>query len=461
VASPRLARQISISGRLSNHENDPSWNHQSLAFVLPPAASVLILSRKRQRRVLPIMTDDTDGRGLATFDEMTSLRRPWPWWRWALTGSSALALMLSSYLSWHYVTGRSVIGCSGGSSCDQVLSSEWSAIGGVLPVSGLAAGAYLAILLATFFIGPATAAPDRRVAWSAMLLFAGAAAGSAVWFTYVQKRIIGEFCPYCMVTHVIGLLLAALIVWETMTIRLANGPVIRTLPAIGTLTTGLAIAGILAACQFRFTPRAVYRAGQAQVKSPALDPHTAPLVGSPDARYVVTLLFDYKCPHCQKIHAMLDEAIARYNGKLAFALCPAPLNTRCNPYIAQDAEEFKDSCELATIGLTVWSANRQAFAEFDRWMFSPEPGQRWRPRTIDAAMAKAVELVGKAKLDAAKSDPWIDHYMQASIRTFGDTIQNGNAVPKLVFGSRWVTPQPRDADDLLLILHESLGLPSI
>ena len=36
--------------------------------------------------------------------------------------------------------------------------------------------------------------------------------------------------------------------------------------------------------------------------------------------YIVTVLFDYKCPHCQQLHFMLDEAIRRYGGKLAFAL---------------------------------------------------------------------------------------------------------------------------------------------
>ena len=75
---------------------------------------------------------------------MTRPQRSWPWWRRVLTGLSLLALALSAYLGWHFLMGGSVIGCGGGSPCDSVLSSRWSAIGGVLPVSGLAAGAYLA-----------------------------------------------------------------------------------------------------------------------------------------------------------------------------------------------------------------------------------------------------------------------------------------------------------------------------
>jgi uncharacterized membrane protein len=392
---------------------------------------------------------------------MTRFRRSWPWWRWALMGLSALALVLSGYLGWHYLTGGSVIGCGGVSPCDQVLNSRWSAIAGVLPVSGLAAGAYLAMLIAGFYIGPATAAPVRRLAWRAMLVLAGAISGSAVWFIIVQKWVIGSFCPYCMTAHITGLLLAALVIWRAPRQfddhRTEPQRIIGPWPAIGVTTIGLALAGILALCQIAFPPRAVYRGGESQNDLSAIDPQAAPLVGSPKAIYVVTLLFDYKCPHCQQLHFLLDEVVRRYDGKLAFALCPAPLNRECNPYIPRDVDEFKDSCELAKVGLAVWVARREAFPAFDGWMFSLESGDRWHPRSLDAARAKAVELVGQAKFDAALVDPWVDRYLQTSVRIYGET--GGTAIPKMVFGSRWVTPQPQDAEDLISILQESLGVP--
>jgi protein-disulfide isomerase len=328
------------------------------------------------------------------------------------------------------------------------------------------------MLLASLCIGRGTAAPVRRLAWRALLVLVGAAAGSAVWFIIVQKWMIGAFCPYCMTTHITGLLLAALVIWraprqfegDSSDVALTNPAprrVIRHLPAVGLAVVGLGLAGIMAASQVAFTPKAVYRGGESQNNLPALDPHAAPLIGSPDAPYVVNLLFDYKCPHCQQLHFMLDEAVRLCGGALAFALCPTPLNTNCNPYIPRNVEEFKDSCELAKVGLAVWVARREAFPAFDRWMFSFEAGDRWRPRSLDDARAKAVELVGQAKFDAAQADPWIARYMQTSIRIYGGTIQNGNnAVPKLVFGSRWVIPEPYDADGLVLILHDSLAVPS-
>jgi uncharacterized membrane protein/protein-disulfide isomerase len=397
---------------------------------------------------------------LAADKETTRARERWPWWRWALLGLISLALVLSVYLSWHYLIGGWVIGCGSGSSCDDVLSSRWSSVGGVVPVSGLAAGAYLAMLVASFSIGSATPTPVRRLAWRAMLVLAGAIAGSAVWFIIVQKWMVGAFCPYCMATHITGLLLFALIIWraakefdQTSTVRVTG-----RLSAIGLASVGLGLAGVVAVCQWTIVPRDVYRAGESKNSSPEFNARTVPLVGSPDARYIVTMLFDYKCPHCQQLHFMLDEVVHRYGGKLAFQLCPTPLNRECNPYIPRDVDEFKDSCELAKIGLAVWSAKREVFSEFDQWMFTHESGDRWHPRSLEAARAKAVELVGQEKFEAALADPWAEKYLQTSVRIYGDT--GGAAIPKLVFGSHWVTPKPSDADDLILILHDSLGLPT-
>ena len=431
------------------------------------------------------------GRILVSYDGVTRSRESWPCWRWALTGLSALALGLSACLGWHYLAGGTVIGCGGPGTmgCEQVLSSRWSTVGGVMPISGLAAGAYLAMLVASFAIGPAMAAPVRRLAWVAILVLVGATTGSAIWFMILQQWVIGAFCPYCTATHITGLVLAALVIWQapqqfddySTDVALTDTPsamrvsssvpvkdvspatpqrVVGAALAIGWALIGLALAGILAVCQVGFAPPVVSRGGNSQVNLLTISPHTAPLVGSSEAPYIVDLLFDYKCPHCQQMHFLLDDAIRQYNGKLAFALCPTPLNRQCNPYVPQDADEFKDSCELAKIGLAVWAADQKAFPAFDHWMFSFESGDRWHPRSLQAAKAKAVELVGQAKFEAARADPWIDRYMQTSIRIYANTIQSGNgAIPKLVFGSRWVIPEPNKVDDLVFILQNSLAVP--
>ncbi|MGB8490735.1 MAG: vitamin K epoxide reductase family protein [Bacteroidales bacterium] len=396
---------------------------------------------------------------MVIYKENTRHHLNWPWWRRIMTGLNILALGLGIIMSWHYLAGGSMVGCGGGSPCEKVLNSKWSTIAGIIPISGLAVGVYLAMLVAGLFIGPSTESPVRRLAWSVMLILAGSIAGSAIWFTIVQKWIIGDFCPYCMATHITGLSLALLVIWRSVTD--SSRDILRSLPAMGRVLIGFALAGILVAFQVGFTPSAVYTGGDSQDNLPAIDYHAVPMAGSPDAPYIVTLLFDYQCSHCQKIHFMLDEVIRRYNGKLAFALCPSPLNTKCNPYIPRDVDQFKNSCDLAKIGLAVWVADRSVFPAFENWMFTFESGDGWRPRTPEGARAKAVELVGETRFEAAISDPWIGEYLQASTQIYGQTLQAGRGgIPKLIFGPHWVIPEPDNAEDLLMILQKSLSVPA-
>ena len=64
----------------------------------------------------------------------------------------AVALVLSVILTLHSLSGMGLVGCGTGSSCDQVTASRWSLVMGFLPVSSLAVGAYLALLVCIVFL---------------------------------------------------------------------------------------------------------------------------------------------------------------------------------------------------------------------------------------------------------------------------------------------------------------------
>ena len=413
-------------------------------------------------------------------DNNSLYKNHWPWWRMVLTALILLALFLSTVLSWHYFKQGSIPGCSGGSPCDQVLSSRWSTLAGILPVSGLAMGAYLSLLIASFYINQDIELSVRRVAWRVLLVLAGAVGGSALWFIIVQKWIIGDFCFYCMTTHTTGLLLTGIIIWQALMewknpapeklpensnssqkiLPVPEHNIIRPFQVLVYTLAGISLAGILAISQFKFIPAAVIQTNNSKIKLVDTDYQNSPLIGSSEADYYVTLLFDYQCSHCQKLHFMLNEAIEQYDGKLAFLLCPTPLHHDCNPYIPENTDVFKNSCELAKTGLAVWLARREAFSDFENWMFTFESGNSWHPRGLEAARTKAIELVGYEKFNDAISDPWIEEYLQSGIRIFGQTIQNGKAgIPKLIYGQRWVIPEPYNTGDLISILQESLQVP--
>jgi uncharacterized membrane protein len=414
---------------------------------------------------------------MVNFERNTDDQQYWPWWRLTFLGLNTIALILSAILSWHYLKGESMPGCGGGGSCEQVLNSRWSLIGGILPVSSLAVGVYLAMLVTGFFIGPSTDVQIRRLAWKLLLVLVGSVGGSAIWFMIVQKWFIGEFCLYCMTIHITGLLLTVLAIWQGTKILHNNSDLnlsttsknvqdnsrssqLSMISLMGMVLIGLTMSGILAFSQAAIAPKTVYYSGKSRDNLPGIDYNSAPIIGSPDAPYVVKLLFDYQCSHCQKMHFMLNEAVRRYAGKLAFVLCPAPLNTQCNPYIPGDVDAFKNSCELARIGLAVWLSRREAFPAFENWMFSFDSGDRWHSRSVEAAHAKAIELVGKEKFDNTVVNDWVDGYLQTCIQIYGQTIESGKSgIPKLVFGSRWVIPEPKNEDELIMILQTSLGVP--
>src|ERR1043165_9636883 len=153
---------------------------------------------------------------MVSFEGNMQQQRYWPLWRFVFIGLNLLAFVLSVILSWHYLKGGSMIGCGGGSPCEQVLNSRWSTIAGVLPVSSLATGVYLTMFVAGLFIDAGTDPQIRRLAWNVLLILAGSIAGSALWFIIVQKWFIKDFCPYCMTVHITGLLLTALIIWQAV-----------------------------------------------------------------------------------------------------------------------------------------------------------------------------------------------------------------------------------------------------
>jgi uncharacterized membrane protein len=139
-----------------------------------------------------------------------------PIWRWVIRALAIVALGVSTYLAWHTLSGGSIAGCSGdGSGCDHVLASHWSRWLG-LPVAVWAVACYGVLFAASWFV----AARDelvRTIATRLVLLLAVLAGGAAFWFICLQFFAIGDICPYCMLTHVIGLTLAGIALTVVLT----------------------------------------------------------------------------------------------------------------------------------------------------------------------------------------------------------------------------------------------------
>lgn len=362
-----------------------------------------------------------------------------------------VALALCIVMALHSLRGTAMAGCGAGSSCDNVLGSRWSSLMGAIPVAGLAAGVYLAILLCLCF------ARDKEIgplAWKMLLVFGGAILGSAVWFFILQKWIIGQFCKYCMATHSIGIIVTGLLWYQAH----RNCPS-KLNPVCG--AAGLLLAACLAGIQLLTTPRNAYDRGDSADALPLLDVRETPVLGSEDAAYRINLMFDYQCSHCRKIHFAAKE-ITVSRPDIAFVLVPCPLSYACNPYVpASGADRFAGSCDLARLALAVWLADPAKFAGFDEWLFTADdPAKGWYPRSVEDATLRAAQLLGgDAQLSEALRNAATDAILSRSFELFGRTTMQGKSgIPRLVYRSQWVIPEVDDAAGLMEILAKEFNI---
>ena len=369
------------------------------------------------------------------------------------TGAAAIialaALVLCIIMAVHSIDGAGLVGCGAGSSCDSVLGGRWAYLFGIVPVSALAAGVYAAFLLAwsvhTFSDDPEL----TGMASKALILLSGAIIGAAVWFIGLQLFAEKTLCKYCMSAHALGLACSAL----TLTALLR-----RYRSGWKLLLAGAGLAALLAVVQALTAPDSVYQDGRGEEAFPFISAEEAPVVGDPDAEYVIDLLFDYQCSHCQKVHGQLQEVVRQFGGRVAFVLCPCPLSPKCNPYVPREETRFEGSCDLARLAMAVYRLEPVSFKEFDAWLFEDMDGG-WRPRAVPAARERAAALVGAERLDALLPEAALSDMIRTSADLFGRTSTRGNGgIPRFVHGDRWVVPSADSAEDLVKILSDEFGI---
>ena len=369
------------------------------------------------------------------------------------TGAAALialaALVLCIIMAVHSIDGAGLVGCGAGSSCDSVLGGRWAYLFGILPVSGLAAGVYVAFLLAWAVLAFSDDPELTGMASKALFLLSGAIIGAAIWFIGLQLFVEKTLCKYCMSAHALGLACSAL----TLSALLR-----RSRSGWRLFLAGLGLAALLAVVQALTAPDSVYQEGRGEEAFPFISAEEAPVVGDPAAEYVIDLLFDYQCSHCQKVHGQLEDVVRRFGGRVAFVLCPCPLSPKCNPYVPREETRFEGSCDLARLAMAVYRLEPGHFREFDAWLFEDMDGG-WRPRAVPAARERAAALVGAERLDALLPEAVLSDMIRRSADLFGRTSTRGNGgIPRFVYGDRWVVPSTDSAEDLVKILSDEFGI---
>ena len=363
----------------------------------------------------------------------------------------AACLALAGWMLFHSLTGVRMAGCGAGSGCDSVMGSPWGYVLGGVPVSLPAAVAYLLLALSLVFLGGETA-EDRsldRLLWPMMLFLVGAIVGAALWFCCLQLFVLHAFCKYCTLLHLLGILLAVLV--------LVAAPRKSVWFLVGLLS-----AAVFAAVQV-YTRPVVYDEGRTEAALPSFVDGEIPVLGPQDAPDELTLLFDFQCIHCRRLHRVLPDLLEKAGGQYRIRLCPVPLSSACNPYIpATGVDRFAGSCALTRDALAVWYARPDAYEAYWDYLLGGGPSTASTgsatssgPAPADAE-ARARAILGDG-FQAAIQDPRIDAYLRKVEELFGRTSNaEKSGVPRLIHGQNWLVPETDQADELLELIRLSL-----
>ena len=359
----------------------------------------------------------------------------------------------------HSLKGVQLAGCAVGSACDEVMGSRWAYVLGGVPVSLTAGVVYLLLLVSLLFLGGKSEESQSldRFLWRLLPLLCGCIVGAALWFGWLQLGVLHAFCKYCTLLHGLGCVLAALVLTSSAGLSpsssagLTGGFPRRQLPWFA---AGLFAAALFAFVQARTLPEAVYDSGRSEAGLPVFADGEVPVLESPssagrsgESPVTLTLLFDFQCIHCRRLHRILPEFLAASEGRYRVLLCPVPLSSACNPYIpASGIDRFAGSCTLTRLALAVWYARPEAWPDY--WDFLLGAGEERRQTEAAAAEARAREILG-ADFEAALQDPRIEACLRKGYELFGRTSSSEKSgIPRLILGQDWLVPQTDSAEAL-------------
>ncbi|HVM49423.1 MAG TPA: vitamin K epoxide reductase family protein [Candidatus Acidoferrum sp.] len=445
-----------------------------------------------------------------TTPEAQSSPAPKPAAGWLLLVRLLLAIAIAGagFLAWVSFHNGPVVGCGTASGCNKVLQSRW-AYWLDIPVSVPALLVYLGLLGATVLLPRRPSPDDQRGSWAAIITLSIIVAGAAIWFIGLQVFVIHAFCKFCMTAHACGLAAALICLGhipfakdpDTPMWTAGSGKVgvprsgVALLAAIGLAGVAVLAGGQMLVQKERNVVKVLgpggtqARSGGAKAAAgtapgagagaqlyglPGPNPRlveprvlslysnqfvlkldTLPMMGSPDASNILVCLFDYTCPHCRALHPILLQTQRLFGNQLGVVCLPMPISTNCDRLLTAAIYSVPNACEYAELGLAVWRANPGEFRAFDDWMFAPA-----RPPPLEQARQYAAGLVGKDKLEAALSDPWVQQQIATDCQMHYANWQAAEnpIMPQLIVGPTISSGPLNSVEHLEILLSRYLGI---
>jgi uncharacterized membrane protein/thiol-disulfide isomerase/thioredoxin len=192
-----------------------------------------------------------------------------------------------------------------------------------------------------------------------------------------------------------------------------------------------------------------------------LDMYQHPVLGPVDAPNVIVELMSYHCPHCRRMHEMIEQGLKRYDGQLAIVEMVVPLEMGCNRYITETKYSHPGSCALTRLSLGVATIDRSAFAGFHDWLLA---GPSAEPPSAAEATSRAYQIVDPDRLRALmQSDEMreqIDSYvaLYKVLQELSEKQHKAFGLPVQIVGRTVVSGDLANAGELYWTWEKNLGL---
>lgn len=363
----------------------------------------------------------------------------------ALVGLGVNLLLLAKHLA-----DFGIVGCGGGSACDDVLQSRWSQIFNV-PVSVFGAGVYLSLIFALTWYG-------RKL----LLPLLGCLIASVIWFVFVQAVLLGKFCPWCLAAHSIG---AVTVLCGSTLSRLEGAKGLAMASAVAFFSLSLSqLYGPLPTTHRIDQPAPSYKQGADNIHSRGegrkvsfeddkriYNVSQLPHLGSDRATHVIIEYFDYQCTSCAVMRIYLSSLVKKYPAEVCVVLLPVPLDSQCNRFLLPDVPEHAGSCERAKLAVAVWRHQPASFAEFHESAMDVV--------SLEQIRTLAEKILGLDRAKAALIDPWGAELISANLADWQAFSSSGMRLPKLLItGKRILQGLPPTEETFIRVIEKELGL---
>ncbi len=190
-----------------------------------------------------------------------------------------------------------------------------------------------------------------------------------------------------------------------------------------------------------------------------LDVYQHPLIGSHEAPHIAIEMVSYDCPHCRKMHEIVEQALARYGNQVAVLIMPVPLDKDCNKLITDPTLKHPGACGTAKLVIALAKLQPSRFSEFHNFLMSGGD----KPPGIEKVIPKAYGMASSDRLRELMYSPEVAKQLDSYVELFGQLQRSSKnsstfGLPVQILGDHVTSGEVKKPEDVFKAWEENLGV---